>query len=118
MKYILTATIILLLSSCSNFFINHKLQAEKIGECSNEVSPIKVISNINGERFEFDYCLADDYDVKNYTVERKGDSILINFPQPTKKTAQYKLILDIDAKPAYHHILLGDRVVEVVPMQK
>jgi hypothetical protein len=118
MKYILTATIILLLSSCSNSFINHKLQAEKIGECSNEVSPIKVISNINGERYEFQDCLADDFDGKNYLVERKGDSILISFPKPTGKIAMYKLTLDIDAKPAYYHILLGDRSVEIVPMQK
>ena len=110
---------LILLSSCSNSFINHKLQSEKIGACTNEAVPIKMLSNINGERYEFQYCLNDGFDGKNYTIERNGDSLLIKFPATTAKTALYKLTLDIDAKPAYHHIKLGDQqTIEVVPTDK
>ena len=117
MKYILILTTIFL-CSCSDAFINHKLKAEKIGDCNNEVTPIKITSNINGERYEFEYCLEDGFDAKNYTVERKGDSLMVNFPKPTKSTALYKLTLDIDAKPSYHHISLGGRTLEIVPGER
>jgi hypothetical protein len=118
MKHFLTITTIALLSSCNNSFINHKLKAEKIGTCSNEVTPIKMISNINGERYEFEQCLDDRFDGKNYTVERKGDSLVVNFTEATGKTALYKLILDIDAKPAYRNISLGERMVAIKPAER
>ena len=94
------------------------MTAEKIGECNQQTVPVKMISNINGERYEFQYCVEDGFDGKNYTVERKGDSLLVKFPATTKKTALYKLILDIDAKPAYHHITLGDQTLEIVPAER
>jgi argonaute-like protein implicated in RNA metabolism and viral defense len=118
MKYFVTITVIALLSSCSNSFINHKLKATKIGTCSNEVKPIKIISNINGERYEFEQCLEEGFDGKNYTVERKGDSLVVSFPKADNKTALYKLILDIDAKPAYRNISLGGRTIAIVPAEK
>ena len=116
MKYLFV--LVIFLSSCSNSFINKKLQAEKIGDCSNETAPIKMTGNINGERYEFNYCLDEGFDGKDYTVERSGDSLLVKFPAPVKKTALYKLILDIDAKPAYHHIKLGGQTLEIVPTDK
>ena len=118
MRYIITFTIIALLSSCSDSFINHELKAERIGDCSQQQQPVKMLSNINGERYEFEYCLADGYTGKEYKVERKGDSLIVSFPQPSAKTALYKLTLDIDAKPAYHEILLGDKIVHVVAAEK
>ncbi len=118
MKYFLILTTIFLFSSCSNAFINHELKAEKIGDCAVQPAPIKMISNINGERYEFNYCLEDGYDGKNYSVERKGDSLVVSFPKAAGKTALYKLILDIDAKPAYHHIVLGDKTLEISPAER
>jgi len=82
--------------------------------------PVKMISNINGERYEFQYCLSDGFDGKNYTIERSGDSLLVKFPIATGKTALYKLTLDIDAKPAYHHITLGagGQTITVLPAER
>lgn len=118
MKYILTTALIITFSSCSNSFINHQLKAEKIGDCTNETVPIKMNSNINGERYEFNLCLDDNFDGKNYTIDRSGDSLIVNIPVTTNKTALYKLTLDIDAKPAYHHIKLGDQTLVIVPTDK
>ncbi len=89
-----------------------------MGECIGHTTSIKIESNINGERYEFEYCLDNSFDGKNYTVDRKGDSLIVSFPKPVAKTALYKLILDIDAKPAYHHIVLGDKTLEIVPAQR
>jgi hypothetical protein len=117
-KYILPTLLIFFLSSCSNSFINHELKAEQIGTCTEQKAPIKILSNINGERYEFQYCLDDNFDGKNYTIERSGDSLLVKFTVTTKKTALFKLTLDIDAKPAYHHITLGDQTLTIVPKDK
>jgi hypothetical protein len=108
MKYIFPVIVIILLYSCSDSFINHSLKAEKIGVCSGGVVPVKMISNINGERYEFEYCLDEGFNEKDYTVVRSGDSLLVQFPTPVGKQVAYKLILDIDAKPPYRFIKLGE----------
>jgi hypothetical protein len=106
MKLFLPLFPIIACCSCSDTFINHKLNYEKIGSCNNEASAVKIMSNIAGERYEFVSCLNDNFDGKNYLVERKGDSIVVSFPKDGTAKAAFKLTLDIDAKPAYHHIIL------------
>ena len=118
MKYIQSALLLLFFSSCSDSFVNHEMKAVKIGACSTEITPVIMNSNINGERYEFNYCLDENFDSKNYTIERNGDSLLLKFPAATKKTTLYKLTLDIDAKPAYHYIKLGEQIITVVPAER
>ena len=77
-----------------------------------------MISNINGERYEFYSCIDNGFDGKNYTVERKGDSVIVSFPKSSQNKALYKLILDVDTKPAYHHIILDDRELTIVKGEK
>ena len=119
MRYIVIITCCCLLFSCSDSFINHHLKFEKKGDCSNIPQPIKMISNINGERYEFLCCMDEGFDGKNYTVVRTGDSIIVNFPKTaTKKRVEYNLILDIDAKPNYHHIILDGQELTIVGSEK
>jgi hypothetical protein len=78
-----------------------------------------MISNINGERYEFFSCIDDGFEGKNYTVDRKGDSIIVSFPKTASaKKALYKLTLDIDAKPRYSLISIDDREIDIVPAEK
>lgn len=108
-----------LLFSCSDSFINHKLKFEKLGDCTGISESIKMISNINGERYEFFSCIDDGFDGKNYTVVRKGDSVIVSFPKTaSQQKALYKLVLDIDAKPRYNHIFLDERELTIVPSTK
>ncbi len=111
MKYTLVIFAALFFSSCSDSFINHLLKFEKLGDCSDQVTPIKILSNVAGERYEVISCIDADFDGKNYTVDRKGDSIIVNFPKAGATKAAYKLTLDIDAKPAYRHMILDGREV-------
>jgi hypothetical protein len=106
MKNIIVFLVLIILTSCSDSFINHKLNYEKTGPCTNEAPAVKMLSNIAGERYEFVSCLGDDFDGKNYLVERKGDSIVVSFPKTVATKSAFKLTLDIDAKPVYHHIIL------------
>lgn len=119
MKYVIILFTSVMFYSCSDSFINHDLETERIGECDGFPASIKMISNINGERYEFYSCLDDGFDEKNYTVERKGDSIVVDFPEtPGVKQALYKITIDIDAKPRYRKILLDGREVNIVPSEK
>lgn len=119
MKYAKLITVCCLFFSCSDSFINHDLEYEKVGDCAAISESIKMISNINGERYEFYSCIDEGFDGKNYTVERKGDSVIVNFPKTAaNKKALYKLILDVDAKPPYHHIILDERELTIVPAEK
>ena len=111
MKNILILFALIIFSSCSDSFINHSLKFEKLGACTNELIPVKMLSNIAGERYEFVSCLGDDFDGKNYLVERKGDSIIVSFPKSRVNPTAYKLTLDIDAKPAYRHIILDGKEI-------
>jgi len=116
MKIILAIVIVIVFSSCENKpFINSALKAEKSGDCSQRTTNCKVSANTNGERYEFDYCLKDDFDEKNYSVSRSGDTLVVSFPEPaaTDNKQLYKLTLDIDANPKYNHIKLGDQVIDV-----
>ena len=119
MKYTFIALCCCLLFSCSDSFINHDLKSEKIGDCTDYSRTINMVSNINGERYEFFSCIDDGFDGKNYTLVRKGDSVIVDFPKTAaQKKSLYKLILDVDAKPNYHHIILDGREVTVVPAEK
>jgi len=119
MRYAVIITCCCLFFSCSDSFINHDLKFEKTGNCTGVLQPVKMISNINGERYEFVSCMDDGFDGKNYKVERKGDSILVSFPKTSGKAqAQYNLVLDIDAKPNYHHIILDGQELTIVPSER
>ncbi len=118
MKYLFITTLSVLLFSCSDAFINHKLNMEKAGECSAYQPGIKMISNINGERYEFDVCMDDNFDGKNYSVERKGDTINVNFPKNGTKQSLFKLKLDIDAKPAYRLINIDGIPIHIAAAEK
>jgi len=119
MRYALIIISCCFLFSCSNSFINHELKYEKFGDCSDYSQSINMISNINGERYQFFSCIDENFDGKNYTLVRRGDSVIVDFPKTAnQKKALFKLILDVDAKPNYHHILLDGREITVVPAEK
>ncbi|MGB5007582.1 MAG: hypothetical protein WBO39_11650 [Ferruginibacter sp.] len=92
------------------------MKYEKMGDCSGNYGSIKMIANINGVRYEFLSCLDEGFDGKNYSVERTGDSLIVTFPRSAdQQKALFKLILDVDAKPRYNHIILDGREVILAP---
>jgi hypothetical protein len=109
--------IVVLLASCTSSgpFINHTLTAEKIGDCAGQPPQYLMNSNTNGERYEFNYCLNDGYNADSASIERTGDTLLLELHDVAgKNKALYKLTLDVDANPPYHFIKLGDQVITLV----
>ncbi len=118
MKIISFFVISIFLYSCeSGPYVKHTLAVEKKGSCSQSVPNSTMTSNINGERFEFYYCLPDNFTEKDFTIRRSGDSLITNLSdiKMGDKTALFKLTLDVDAYPRYNSIKLGENVVGIVP---
>jgi hypothetical protein len=118
MKYLNFIIVAVLLASCSDSFVNHELKFEKFGDCRTMETPIGIESNINGERYQFEQCMDDGFTGKEYTVERRADSIFVNFPKSGAKQGRFKITIDIDAKPAYHYIAFDGRAVLVHSSEK
>ena len=90
-------------------FVDHKLKFEKISDnCENLKPSFRVVSNIAGERYEFEKCLAVNFSKDQMKVMRQGDTVLVQFEQPAAQKVLYKITLDIDSYPRYSFITVDD----------
>jgi hypothetical protein len=119
MKYISFLLLAAIVCSCNNneAFVNHKLEYKKIGECTTGEKMVNMLSNIAGERYEFETCLNSNFAGDAYTVERKGDSIVVDFQRADGEKAAFKITLDIDAHPPYRHIILDGKEILINQQQ-
>lgn len=112
----LGVTILIFLFSCkAGPYINHSLKAERIGDCSATLTGCSMTENTNGEHYEFNQCLVEDFDTDDYLVERHNDTLVLSFPKEraNEQMALYKLDLDIHANPKYNYIKLGRQVLQI-----
>lgn len=88
---------------------------EKLGSCDDEsISSVNMSANIAGERYMFDICLGDDFDEGKYGVTQSGDTIKVLFPKSRTNKKTFRITLDIDARPAYHVIVIDNHIVPLV----
>lgn len=112
--------IIVALSNCERKpFVNHKLKLEPKGDCSAATQGFRMVSNVAGERYEFDKCLPADYDKKKMVVERKGDTVAVSFTDAgNASTRAYQVTLDIDSYPRYNFLTIDNDTYTIVPSTK
>ncbi|HEY2721677.1 MAG TPA: hypothetical protein VGI82_08130 [Chitinophagaceae bacterium] len=94
-------------------FVNHKLKFERIsGNCQNLQPYFRVVSNIAGERYEFQKCLDVGFSKDMMKVSRQGDTVLVQFAKSVQQTALFKITLDIDSYPRYSFLTVdGDTFI-------
>ncbi len=116
-KIISFCSILFLLAACETEpYIKHDLQFEKIADNCDNVNPgVKMISNIAGERFEFEACLPVGFSKEQLTVTKTGDSAFVN--QPDDGTVAYKLMLDVKSYPKYTSITIGGETYHIAPVK-
>lgn len=119
MKYVCAIAILAVLIACNrNPFVEAKAKFSKAADnCQSVSNAIRSISNIGGERFEFQKCLPVDEQLRNVKAERKGDTVVVSFVQKehTALMATFDVTLDIDSYPAYKYIIIDDNIY---PMTK
>ncbi|TMI96214.1 MAG: hypothetical protein E6H06_04660 [Bacteroidetes bacterium] len=99
-----------------NPFVDHKLKFEKISEnCDNLKPSFRMVSNVAGERFEFEKCLPTDFSKDQMKVSRQGDTVLVEFQKPAAQKVLYKITLDIDSYPKYNFITVDNETFNVIP---
>ena len=116
MKYASCLLLVLLFAACKQEpHLKHKLAFKKVSDgCPSGTWNYKLISNTNGERYQFNQCLAANYN-GTYTLTRRADTIDVQFPVDTTQLekALFSLELDVDAWPKYSHIYLGGQLMKL-----
>ena len=103
-----------LLSGCDDGpYLKHELKHEKLGSsCASINEQISVTVNTVGDRFVYERCLDAAY-AGNYSVERKGDTVVVVTQKTGGKTTPYRVTLDINTYPEYHFLSLDGSVMPV-----
>jgi hypothetical protein len=117
-KIIICVLAISILSSCKDeAYLHHKIQLEKIADdCSKTQQSFQMNSNINGERYEFNKCLAENFAKENITYTRQGDTVVVHFEnRPNAKQSEFHIILDIDTYPRYNFLTIDGDTFIIVP---
>ena len=109
---------ILILSDCKDQpYLHHKLKLEKIADnCAGSQQSFQMNSNINGERYEFNKCLPENFTKENVSYVRRGDTVVVHFEnKPNVKQSEFHIILDIDTYPRYHFLTIDGDIFIIVP---
>lgn len=74
MKYISLFGAAILLCACNrDAYVTTRAKLSKVAEgCTSVSTAIRSVSNIGGERFEFQKCLPDDETQRRVVAEKKG----------------------------------------------
>jgi len=97
-------------------FVKHKLKFEKISDnCENLKPSFRMVSNVAGERFEFEKCLDANFTKDLIKVSRQSDTVLVQFPKAGNQPVLNKITLDIDSYPRYNFITIDDETFNVIP---
>ncbi|MGZ8553842.1 MAG: hypothetical protein ACXWV8_10575 [Chitinophagaceae bacterium] len=114
-------TVVCFLSSCDREpFVEHKIKFEKVAENCGEVqSYFRMNSNFGGERYEFEKCLASDFNKDQLTTERRGDTVVVSFKKPAGDGNKvYHITLDIDSYPRYHYLTIDQDTYSISSTEK
>jgi hypothetical protein len=108
--------LILVVISCNRKpFVDHKLKFEKISDnCENLKPSFRMVSNVAGERYEFEKCLDANFTKDMMKVSRQGDTVLVQFPKTSGHGVLNKITLDIDSYPRYNFITIDNETINVI----
>jgi hypothetical protein len=99
-------------------FLKHELKFEKTADhCDAMDVNFKMNSNLNGERYEFQRCLDDDFQKEQLTSIMQGDTVLLKFERKNQKQALYKVIVDVDSYPRYNFLNIEGTVIRITPYE-
>ena len=116
-KMAMMILLILITISCNRKpFVDHKLKFEKISDnCENLKPSFRMVSNVAGERYEFEKCLDANFTNDMMKVSRQGDTVLVQFPKTGAHAVLNKITLDIDSYPRYNFITIDNETINVIP---
>lgn len=119
---LLLLTVSVYMISCERKpYVEHKLKFEKVADdCKEQQSYFRMNSNFGGERYEFEKCLAADFNDEQLSTERQGDTVLVIFKKGSngEDNKVYHITLDIDSYPAYHFLTIDQDTYSITRSEK
>lgn len=117
MKYIMGLILLAVMGCETKPFTKHELKFSKVKEdCQGMSAAFKMNSNLNGERYEFQRCLDEDFKAGQLESIRQGDTVVLKFNRtPGKKQAMYDLIVDVDSYPRYNFLTIDGETFTIIP---
>ena len=98
-------------------YLHHKLKLEKIADnCADGQQSFQMNSNINGERYEFNKCLDENFESTSTIFSRQGDTLVVRFENNSNlKQSEFHITLDIDTYPRYNFLTIDGDTFIIVP---
>ena len=97
-------------------YLKHKVKLEKVSDtCSEKSETFNMNSNTNGERYSFQECLDVNSNEKNVIIERRKDTVFIQFRKTGQGTDLYNLTIDINTQPQYNWLVVGENTIAIIP---
>ena len=97
-------------------YLKHKVKLEKVSDnCSGKSDKFNMNSNTNGERYTFQECLDANSSDKNVIIERRKDTVSIQFKRTGQGTQLYNLTIDINTQPQYNWLIVGENTIAIIP---
>ena len=97
-------------------YLKHKVKLEKVGDnCSGKSETFNMNSNTNGERYTFQECMDVNSSEKNVIIERRKDTVFIQFKKTGQGTHLYSLTIDINTQPQYNWLVVGENTIAIIP---
>ena len=119
LNLLISAIVLCLLVSCDvshGPYLKHKVKLEKVGDnCSGKSDKFNMNSNTNGERYTFQECLDANSSEKNVIIERRNDTVSIQFKRTGQGTNLYELTIDINTQPRYNWLVVGENTIAIIP---
>ena len=77
-----------------------------------------MVSNLNGERYQFQSCLDADFKKEQVTSVQQNDStIILKFERKNPQQALYNLTIDVDAYPRYSTLIIDGTAIALHPYE-
>ena len=97
-------------------YLKHEVELKKVADdCSGMLGSFSMNSNIIGERYVFQECLPANAGKENVIVKRSGDTVSIQFDKSKGATSLYDLTVDINTKPRYNWLTIGNNTFPIIP---
>lgn len=107
-KTIFYLFVVVMLAACDDGkdYLKHEISYERLGTCKDINNNVSIVANTIGERYVFQECLDDGFK-GDYSVERKGDTIVVKLDKSPRANALFKVTLDLNTRPAYTHLQIN-----------
>lgn len=118
-RFLFALATLLFLQACKTSpHVTCDLEFTKAGDdCSQAGAGIKMNSNLNGERYEFQRCLDADFSKDNMHCEQRGNVVEVRFDRRNSRQVLFNLVLDLDAYPRYDTLIIDGTPIGIKPYE-